>query len=88
MDNQQQQETQQTPEPPKPKWIITDHQADFLRGIREALIEQRAYEILNMSQEHMFSAAQANGFSRGRLALIDELLADAQVIHTDTSLNL
>ena len=85
MDNQQQQVNQQPQqtdqeEDNRLKWLITQDQSVFLHKIREQLLTERAYEVLNMSQETMFSAAQANGFSRGRLALIDELLTAAQVI--------
>lgn len=85
MANQQQdnQQAEQEEESRKLKWLVTQDQEVFLLKIREQLLTERAYEVLNMSQETMFSAAQANGFSRGRLALIDELIQAAQVVRVN-----
>lgn len=52
-------------------------------SLRAELINQRAYEVLNMTQETMYEAAQAAGYSLGRLKFLDELLDCAQIVRQD-----
>ena len=68
---------------PKFKWIITDHQFLHLQQIREHLIHARAYQVLSMTQDTIYEAAQASGYDLGRIKMLDELLDTAQVVRTE-----
>lgn len=61
-------------------WFITPEQLQYLQQMREVLIYESAYNILNWQADNLAIVAAANGCQRGKIELIDALIKTARVI--------
>lgn len=63
---------------PEPvKFYLNEVQINFLLDLKNAIIVDRAYQVLEWEASNLAVVAAADGFSRGKLDLIDLILNSA-----------
>jgi hypothetical protein len=64
---------------PEYKWVGAKYQLEYLMLLRDALVQARAYQVLDLSDKSIYAAAQADGYDLGRLKMLDELISTMRV---------
>jgi hypothetical protein len=59
------------------KFYLDEFQFNFLQQLKDSIIEERAYQVLEWEATNLAVVAAADAFSRGKLHLIDLIINSA-----------